>query len=179
MLQRCRSFRGQLFRRLDTGRLDLDRDRPLRQGAEARRDLDDQVDPDVAGHGVADRALDLRGSARRLLDLPTHDGARRAAADYGADDDQEVGPQVLEPLRDGDRPVMDLLDEHVRSEVFGGKSFDRAPAQVKISLVQLADSADQDAHRRSGRKPSTVTATSRRTAASDGRLPAAARAWRQ
>ena len=128
MLQRRRSFLGQLFRRLDTGGLDLDRDRALRQRPQTCRDLEHEVDPDVAGDGVADRALNLGSIPRRLLDDPPHHRAGRAAAHDRPDDDQQIGSQVFEPLRDGDGPVVELLDEHVRAEILGYQPLDGATA---------------------------------------------------
>ena len=52
-----------------------------------------------------------------------------------------------------------------------------SPKPVDHHTARIATSPA--AHHVGGRKPASVTATSRRTAALDGRLPAAARAWRQ
>jgi len=87
-LQRGRSFPGQMLRGLDARRLDLDRDRPLGQRPQARRDLEHEVDPDVAGHGVPDRALDLRRVPWWKLDDPPFHSAGWPAAHDRPDEDQ-------------------------------------------------------------------------------------------
>lgn len=135
-----------MLRGLDAGRLDFDRDRPLRQRSEARRDLEHEIDPDVAGHGVPDRALHLGRVPWRMLDDPPYHGAGRTAAHNSPDEDQEVRAQVLEPLGDGDGAVMELLDAHARAEILGRQPLDGAPAQVEIALVQLSDPANENLH---------------------------------
>ena len=144
-LQGRRSCRRQLFRGLDAGGLDLDRDRPLRQRAEPRRDLEHEVDPDIAGDGVADRALHLGRIPGPVRDDPSQHRAGRAAADDGADEDQQLGLQVLEPLRNGDRAIVELLDEDARPEVIGREPLDGTPTEIEIALKELADPADEDA----------------------------------
>ncbi len=80
--------------------------------------------------------------------MPPLDGAWLATARDGTDEDQQVGPQVLEPLRHRDRAVMELLDEHALPEFLAREPLDREAAQVEVALVELANSADEDASQR-------------------------------
>ena len=53
------------------------------------------------------------------------------------------------------------------------------PVVFTLTLRRASGSSGIRTGQRGGRNPARVTVTSRRTAALDGRLPAAARAWRQ
>ncbi len=147
MLQPCGRFRGKLLGWLDGGGLDFDRDRLRRQGAEAGCDLDDEVDPDVARDRVADRRLELGGVERDRIESSPLDGPRRPPARDGTDEDQQVGLKILEPLRDRDRAVVELLDEDALAEILRREPLDGQPAQIEVALVELPDSSDEDANR--------------------------------
>ena len=76
------------------------------------------------------------------------DGAWLAAARDGTDEDQQIGPQVLEPLRHRHGAVVELLDEYPLAELLPGEPLDREPPEIQIALVELPDPADEDASQR-------------------------------
>ncbi|MEO5790509.1 MAG: hypothetical protein ABIR67_00380 [Gaiellaceae bacterium] len=80
--------------------------------------------------------------------MPPLDGAGLAAARDGTDENQQVGPQILEPLRHRDRAVVELLDEYALPELLAREPLDREPAQVEVALVELTNAADEDASQR-------------------------------
>jgi hypothetical protein len=95
---------------------------------------------------VAHRHLDgLRVELERS-DAPALDGARHPAALLGADQHERVRRQVLQPLCDGHRAVVQLLDEHAVAEVLGGEPVGCHAPEVEVALEQLADAADQHGH---------------------------------
>ena len=152
MLERRHRLRRELLGRRDTRGLDLDRDRAPGQRAEAGCDLQHEVDPDVAGHRVADGSLDIRGPDRLRPVVPALHGSRGPPSRHGADEDEHVGPKLLQSLRDRHGAVEEILHEHVGPEILRCQPLDGVPPEVEISLVELADPADQDASQRRRRR---------------------------
>ncbi len=152
MFERRHRLRRELLGRRDTRGLDLDRDRAPGQRAEAGGNLEYEVDPDVAGHRVADSSLDIRGPDGLRPIVPALHGPRWPPSRHGADEDKQIGPKLLQSLRDRHGAVEEILHEHVRPEILRCQPLDGVPPEVEISLVELADPADQDASQRRRRR---------------------------
>ncbi len=97
----------------------------------------------VAGHGVTHSELDLRGRQIGGVQATTLDVPGHTAPDHGADQHQRRRAQVLQPLGDGDRAVVQLLHHHTGTEVLAPQPLDSEPAEVQVTLEELADSADE------------------------------------
>jgi len=148
MFERRLPLRRELLGRRDTRGLDLDRDRAPGQRAESGGNLQHEVDPDVAGHRVADGSLDIHGSVGLRPVVAALHGSGRPPSRHGADEDEQIGPKLLQSLRDRHGAVEEILHEHVRPEILRCQPLDGVPPEVEISLVELADPADQNASQR-------------------------------
>jgi len=136
--------RREVGARLGARGLDLDRDGGRGERAEAGRDVDEQVDADVAGDRAPHRCLHLVGRAGGHGDRAALDRPRHSAPVDRTHQHERARPQVLEPLHDRHRAVGELLDEYAGAEVLRRQALDGEAPRVKVALEQLGHPADED-----------------------------------
>lgn len=148
LIEDCLHLRGKGHRRAGSDRLHLDGHRTGGQDAESLSHIHHEVDAHVTGHRIAYRRLELIRRSVHSLEATALDGGRRPPPSLGANQDQSVELQVLDALGHRHRPVVEILHSHRRAEVHGGQALDEHAPDVQITLIELADAADQHPSRR-------------------------------
>lgn len=111
---------------------------------ECRRNLQHEVDRDVASGGLAHGVLQVQKGPFQWGDFATAYLAGCASVRRGADQDQDIWVQVLEPLTDCQRPKKEVLHQDLWSERFSGQTLDDDTSEIEIALVELAYPSNVD-----------------------------------